>query len=348
MKIVNVSAYKILASLGDETVEAKIVFDNGQATAASVPAGISAGKYEIAKVPADEAVEQIGQMKKMLSGKDWDQAKLDWEIASHGFGGNATLAVSAAFFKAGLTGANPDLRTTNFPKLMVLMFEGGEHGTPSNKALSFQEFLVIEESVAQADADCKRLREYLNREKIETLVGAEGGFSPASFSNDTALATIKQVFPDKKIALDLAASFHQDEPLALESYNIVSVEDPFDDESWDQWVEFSKNHPDLLVVGDDLTTTNPERVKKAVDTKAINAVVIKPNQIGTISGAKEAVRVAREGGLKIVVSHRGQETDDDWIADFALAVNADYVKFGGMDRGERISKYNRLLELGMK
>ena len=128
---------------------------------------------------------------------------------------------------------------------------------------------------------------------------------------------------------------------------ITTVEDPFDDESWDKFTQLSAQNK-YLVIGDDLTTTNPERIKKALELKAINGVVIKPNQIGTISQAKEAVKIARDGGLKIIVSHRGEETDDVWIVDFALAVEANYVKFGGMNRGERIAKYNRLIELGMK
>ena len=102
-----------------------------------------------------------------------------------------------------------------------------------------------------------------------------------------------------------------------------------------------------MIVGDDLTVTNLERIDKAISLKAINAVVIKPNQNGTISGTIEAIEIARKGNLKIIVSHRGEETVDDWIVDFAIKTEADFVKFGGMDRGERIAKYNRLSELGM-
>ena len=157
------------------------------------------------------------------------------------------------------------------------------------------------------------------------------------------MKTIRAVFPQIQIGVDIAQCFGESNI----PQGVFSVEDPFDDESWDKWSRLTAQNR-YLVIADDLVTTNPERIKKAVELKACNAVVIKPNQIGTISAAKEAVKVAREANLKIVVSHRGQETDDTWIVDFALAVQADYVKFGGMNRGERIAKYNRLIELGMK
>lgn len=338
MKIINVSARKILASFGNETVEAVVVLENGQAVSASVPAGISAGKYEIQKASPSEAVSQIGQISQIVSGKDWTQESLDAEIAAHGYGGNATLAVSAAFYKASNTGLHP---VTKWPKLMLLLFEGGEHG---NKNITMQEFCILEDSISEAAGDFAKLKHYLKQNNnVETTVGAEGGFSPENFNNEKCLETIKTVFPDKKIAVDMAGSFHDSQI----PENIFSVEDPFDDESWEKWTQLNRQNK-FLVIGDDLTTTNPQRIQKAIDLKAVGGVVIKPDQIGTISAAIKAVKAARAGGLKIIVSHRGEETDDDWIVDFALAVSADYVKFGGLDRGERVAKYNRLKQLGMK
>lgn len=342
MKIKNISARKILASQGDETVEATIEFADGKIFSASVPAGISAGQYEIAKVSADKAISQIGQISPIVSGKDWTQKKLDEEISSHGFGGNATLAVSAAFFKNDCT---LNIAHCSFPKLMLLLFEGGKHGS---KSITIQEFLLIEDTVEEALKDFEILHNYLVKNGIETLVGAEGGFSPNNLDNNSALNIIKELFPNKKISLDIAASFGVIPNYSefLGNYNLLSIEDPFSDTDWDRWQAFFNRYSSqILIVGDDLTTTNPDRIQKAIDQKAINAVVIKPNQIGTISGALKAVEVARQAGLKIIVSHRGEETNDAWIVDFAIAVNADYVKFGGMDRGERIAKYNRLLAL---
>lgn len=332
MIIKNISANKILASLGDETVEATIEFENGKISSASVPAGISAGKYEIKKVTADEAIGQIGQIGQICIGKDWTQECLDAEISSHRFGGNSTLAVSAAYYKAHMTGFHPVM-----PKIMLLLFEGGEHG---NKNITIQEFMVIEDSIVDAVRDFRMMREYLENNLIERTVGAEGGFSPLKFTNNDVLDIIKKVLPNKKISIDMAECFGESQI----PEGVFSVEDPFNDEDWPNWTNLT-NLNKYLVIGDDLTTTNPERIKKAIELKAINGVVIKPNQIGTISAAKEAAKLAKDNNLVVVVSHRGQETDDTWIVDFALDVQADYVKFGGMDRGERIAKYNRLLEL---
>ncbi len=345
--VTKISARKILASLGDETVEARVELADARSASASVPAGISAGKSEVKKVPADEAIREIGEMGKSCEGKDWTQEGLDREISARDYGGNATLAVSAALWKA-LNLETPP--AGKFPKLMVLMFEGGKHG---NANITIQEFLVVEDSLEEARRDFFRVRKYLEEQNAETTVGAEGGFSPLSYTNEQALETIKKVLPGKSIALDVAGTFKQgqalDYGLLLSKFPIVSLEDPYGDEDWEKWAEFTKTHGQkILVVGDDLVTTNRERIEKASLLSAVNAVIIKPNQIGTITATLEAVTTARKAGLKIIVSHRGEETDDDWIADLAVAVKADYVKFGGMDRGERIAKYNRLAQLGMK
>ncbi|MCL4397541.1 hypothetical protein M1403_00755 [Patescibacteria group bacterium] len=346
MKISSIAARKIIASLGDDTVEATITFDNGTISSASVPAGISAGKYEVKKSAPDEAIKEIGEMGVVCKDKEWTQETLDQEIAAHGYGGNATLAVSAAFFKH----QAPNTKSQNFPKLMLLLVEGGEHG---NKNITIQEFLAVEDTLEQAMRDFKTLKEYLTENNIEHTVGAEGGFSPKDFNNLQVLDTIKKVLPERKLAVDVADTFAAGEVLdytaLTRDYPIISIEDPYSDEDWDKWTALmGLMGKDYLIVGDDLTVTNPERIKMAIEKKAINAVVIKPNQIGTISESKEAVKMAKDAGLKIVVSHRGQETDDFWITDFAVEVAADFVKLGGMDRGERVAKYNRLIELGMR
>ncbi len=210
--------------------------------------------------------------------------------------------------------------------------------------------MIIEDSVSQASEDFAKLKYYFKQNNIETTVGAEGGFSPSVFNNIEVIKTIQKVFPDKKIALDVADSFKEGDKLdyfeLINNYNIASIEDPYDDDSWDKWVEFYSLYNDrIMVVGDDLTVTNVNRLQEAIGQKAINAVIIKPNQIGTISGALDAVRMAKENNIKVIVSHRGEETNDTWIADFAVFCQADYVKFGGLDRGERIAKYNRLIEI---
>jgi enolase len=329
------------------TVEVGLEFEDGRRVTASVPAGISAGKYEVAKVPAGQAVAQIGEVKERILNMELDQPSLDVKLTEANMGGNASLAVSAAFWKANL-GENK-VRYEKFPKLMTLMFEGGKHGNPD---ITIQEFMLVEESVGDAVADWKKLKAYLEGIGEETTVGAEGGFSPGGFDNMAVFKTLGEVFAGSPMALDVADSFAGGEGVdygkLVESYNIVSIEDPYSDEEWDKWRGFYDQFGDkIMVVGDDLTVTNKQRLERALSPRVINAIIIKPNQNGTISGTLEVVREAKKNGLKIVVSHRGEETDDDWIADLALAIEAEFVKFGGPDRGERVAKYNRLRLLGL-
>jgi enolase len=121
------------------------------------------------------------------------------------------------------------------------------------------------------------------------------------------------------------------------------LEDPFAEDSWETWKNFaSQLSPDTLLVGDDLLCTSTKRVDKAIKEKACNAILVKPNQVGTVTETFEVIKMARSAGWKIIVSHRSGETNDSFIADFGVGVSADYVKFGAPARGERIAKYNRL------
>ncbi len=349
MIIKEINSWKNLTSLGNETIKVGLTFENGEKSEVGVPTGISAGKYESKDISVGDSISQIRNIKKHLIDRDWNQETLDQKLNELGLGANTSLALSSCFWTAQNT-INIRSYDLKFPKLMMLLFEGGRHGNPN---ITVQEFMVIEKSLEGAISDFKRLRNYLQTNNIETTVGVEGGFSPKFFNSVTCLETIKKVFPEKDIALDIAASFGENKILNYEhvisNYNIVSLEDPFADDDWDSWIDFY-NHfgKKLMIVGDDLTATNPQRLKKAISLNAVNAVIIKPNQNGTITGTLEAVKLAKSKGLKVVVSHRGEETVDNWIVDFALKIGADFVKFGGISRGERISKYNRLLELGMK
>lgn len=329
--------------MGNETVEVTLFFSDGQSTA-SVPAGISAGQYEIQNVTVSDAITQIENIKNKLINIDFVQESLDKLLVEENLAGNASLPISAAFWKFDLKNKT----YTKFPKLFLLLFEGGKHG---NSSISIQEFAIIENRVEEAISNFKSLKDYLDKHNIESLVGAEGGFSPKGFDNSLVLETIKNVFPDKQIAIDIAATFANsgiDEQNLLANYNIASIEDPYPEDAWPDWVKFYKQFGNkILVVGDDLIVTNKNRLNMALNPQAVNAIIVKPNQNGTISGALEVARLAKENNLKVVVSHRGEETDDSWIVDFALEAQADFVKFGGMDRGERIAKYNRLRELGM-
>jgi enolase len=146
------------------------------------------------------------------------------------------------------------------------------------------------------------------------------------------------------IAFDSCENKHLNYQKFLGGRNAISLEDPFATDDWRTWTEFTKSWgAQILIVADDLVATNPVRLKKAIELAAANAVIIKPNQIGTLTETLEVVKMARESGWKTIVSHRADETSDDFIADLAVGVGADYVKFGGFSRGERLAKYNRLL-----
>lgn len=265
------------------------------------------------------------------------------------------------------------------PTPMFNILNGGKHG---NMNLDFQEFMIVAPKSSSYSKSLKigvesyhALKETLKTHNASILIGDEGGFAPSLYSNSDALKMMEEAVTSAnyKLGIDLffsidaaASNFHQgngyrlkDRPTPLssgdlvefyialnEQYHFLSIEDPFSEEDWDNWQDITKKlGTDTLIAGDDLTTTNLERMQKAVSQKSCNAVVIKPNQIGTISETIKAANFAKESALKIIVSHRSGETNDEFIADFAVGIGADYAKFGAPARGERVAKYNRLLEI---
>jgi enolase len=154
-----------------------------------------------------------------------------------------------------------------------------------------------------------------------------------------------------KIGLDIAASHlpkneEFDFEKILTNYPVFSIEDPYPEDEDTKWhTLMEKFGSKFMIISDDLTVTNPERTKFAIEHLLCNAIVIKPNQVGTITETLKVVDIAKKAGLKVVVAHRAGETNDTFIADLAVAIEADYVKFGGPVRGERVAKYNRLLEI---
>jgi enolase len=131
-----------------------------------------------------------------------------------------------------------------------------------------------------------------------------------------------------------------------EEYPVSSIEDPLNQDDWSGWSDFTKEFGEKYqIVGDDLLTTNVKRIQKAIEEKAVNSVLIKLNQIGTVSETLDAIRLTVNNDMSAVISHRSGETNDDFIADLVVATPAEYCKFGGPSRGERLAKYNRLLEI---
>lgn len=217
------------------------------------------------------------------------------------------------------------------------------------------------------------LKKVLKDKGLATGLGDEGGFAPNLPSNAAALDLILDAIKaagfepgkDVALALDVAASeFFEDGKYTFEGqaktsaemiayyegliakYPLVSIEDPLDEEDWDGWAEFTKKLGEKIqIVGDDLFVTNPKRLAKGIETKAANALLVKVNQIGSLSETIDAVELAHRNGYRCMMSHRSGETEDTTIADLAVALSTGQIKSGAPARGERIAKYNQLLRI---
>lgn len=268
-----------------------------------------------------------------------------------------------------------------FPRLMVNIINGGKH---ANWNFDIQEFMISPKTKKPSEAlrisseIFHSLEKILKENNYSVLVGDEGGFSPAFQTNREPFETIIKAINlsgykttiDVDLGIDVAASeiynfgFYQfkkeERNLSTEQltdfyldlkneYPIYFFEDPFSEDDWDGFVNFTKKITQLngttLIIGDDLYVTNPERIKKGIEKKATNAVLIKPNQIGTLLETTEAIKITKKSGLKIIISHRSGETEDSFIADLAYASASDFLKSGSTSRSERLSKYNRLIEI---
>lgn len=280
------------------------------------------------------------------------------------------------FNLAQTSGLKPNL---HIPAPLFNMINGGLHGAGN---LDFQEFLVIpasskpfHETLRIAGEIYITLGKDLERRGAIHSVGNEGGYAPNLFTNADALEVVVesiketnyQLGRDVFLGLDVAASvFYKNgqytirdksSPLNDEAlleyyktlnnqYHLAILEDAFHEDAWESWKKLSADMKgQVTIVGDDLLATSPERVDKAIKEAACDGILVKPNQIGTITETIEVIKQARNAGWKVIVSHRSGETNDWFIADFAVGVGADYVKFGAPARGERVAKYNRLLSI---
>lgn len=265
------------------------------------------------------------------------------------------------------------------PTPIFSLINGGLHGAGN---LDFQEFNIIpssqksySQSLAMAAEIYLKLKEVLiHRNAIHSL-GDDGAFAPDLFTNADALEVMVEAIKqgqyhlneDVFLGLDVAAAFFyqdgryhiRDEARLLTAedlldyyqklnrrYHLFYLEDPLWEEDWQGWRRLQEAVGETTtLVGDDLLVTNPERIQKAIREKACQAILIKPNQAGTVSEAVQMVKMAREANWRVIISHRSGETNDDFIADFSVGVASDYTKFGAPARGERIAKYNRLLAI---
>jgi len=264
---------------------------------------------------------------------------------------------------------------------MFNVLNGGQH---SDSGLSIQEFKIVPDGIEnfsrqlQAGSEIfQALKNILKSKGYSIAVGDEGGFAPKLKSNAQALELINQAIekagykPGEQINLDMdtAANFFYDKPNDryilkpenltfnkkelinlykewIEKYRIISIEDGLEEEDWEGWTAITKElGGKIMIIGDDLLVTNTKRLQKAINKKACDSVLIKVNQIGTLTETFNCLKLAKENKMKTIISHRSGETADDFIADLAVGTKADFIKTGSLCRGERICKYNRLSEI---
>ena len=317
--------------------------------------------------------------------------KLDGTKQKSRLGANAILAVSMAVKKLSskikkIPLYKNFLLKNNFqlPFPLMNIINGGAH---ANNGLRIQEFMIRPDkakSFSEAMRICflviQNLRSLIKKKKLSTSVGDEGGFAPMINSNDQALSLIvlaikKAGFKngrDVSICLDVAAnelfqnnkySIHSKKFISVEKsiiqykriikkYHIKSIEDPFAENDWTSWSKFMKSINKIQIVGDDLYVTNLERLKKGFLNNSSNSILIKLNQIGTVSETLEVIKFAQIIGYKTIISHRSGDSEDTFIADLAVGTNSNQIKTGSLSRSERVAKYNQLIrieeELGKK
>lgn len=299
-------------------------------------------------------------------------------------GANAILGVSLAVAHAAAKSAGLPLyryvggsQACRLPVPLMNLLNGGMH---ANNGLNIQEFMIVPtvnnsfaESLRAGSEIFHTLKKILNKKGLSTAVGDEGGFAPVLKSNEEALELLMEAIMTAGyeagqnifLALDCAATeFHDNGTYNwegkkisghdlqgiyqkwTEKYPLVSIEDGFSEDDWDSWVSATAAFGNRVqLVGDDLFVTNPKRLRMGLERKAANALLVKVNQIGTLTETYDAVSLAQRNNMKTVMSHRSGETEDTTIADLAVALNCSQIKTGSLCRSERIAKYNQLLRI---
>jgi enolase len=408
VKIINIKGRQVFDSRGNPTVEAEIFSDDGHKVSSIVPSGASTGAHEAFELRDKENKNYLGKsvleavnninktISKSLKNFDvFDQKKIDKTLIDldgteqkSRLGANSILAVSLAASKLGAVCKNISLykylgghKNNQLPLPLMNIINGGVH---ANNSLRIQEFMIRPESpktFSEAVRMCflviQNLKNILNRRKLSTTVGDEGGFAPSLDKNEDAIDLILESIEksgfkpgeDISICLDVAANeLYKDKKYSIFSskfvepkhvmnyyldlinnYPIKSIEDPFSEDDWSSWNNFMSflkdNNKKTQIVGDDLFATNKNRLNKGIHEKSANAILIKLNQIGTLSETMSVINLAQENGYKTIISHRSGDTEDTFIADLAVATNSSQIKTGSLTRSERVAKYNRLLRI---
>ncbi len=417
-KIKSLEVKEILDSKGDPAIEVELRTDFTKVLA-SVPSGISQGKYEALELRdkdgkgVSRAIEKLKKTiepalknKEIANQKTIDELllKIDGTKNKSYLGANTILAVSIAVCRTialvkkiplyqylneiyrNLAPISSDKASfsVNLPKPSFNMIEGGRHGQPG---IDFQEFMIMpQKNVYKQNLEIgikiyQSLRDILEKKFGERniVLSKESAFCLRVFPYQNAgIKKISEAFNlileaaekggfknDIKFAIDVAASeFYQDGNYKFEGkyiskeelievyqnlvrqYPIVSIEDPFSEEDFDGFAELKNKLGNAIIIfGDDLTASNIERVKLAKKENACNGLILKPNQIGTVTETLQAAKLAKSFGWKIMVANRAGETEDDFIADLAVGIEAEFIKSGAPFAKERMAKYNRLLKI---
>ncbi|MGH7884555.1 MAG: phosphopyruvate hydratase [Thermodesulfobacteriota bacterium] len=314
---------------------------------------------------------------------DRKMIELDGRETKSNLGANAILGVSLACARAAsnslkiplyryLGGINANI----LPVPLMNIINGGAH---ADNNLDFQEFMIIphgfksfSDSIRAGVETFHNLKSILNKKNYSTAVGDEGGFAPSLKSNEEALELILEAIEKAgyktsqiSIGLDVASSeFYSKGKYKIEGksidgdklislyknwiarYPVISIEDPMAENDWKGWEMLTKEiGSEVQLVGDDLFVTNTKRLKKGIEENIANSILIKVNQIGTLTETLEAIEMASDAGYTYMISHRSGETEDSTIADIAVATNAGQIKTGSASRSDRIAKYNQLIRI---
>lgn len=305
---------------------------------------------------------------------------LDGTYNKSNLGANAILGVSLANLRASAKYNKKELyeylgSDYSMPRCMMNILNGGAH---ASNGLDFQEFMIVpskseyKDNLRMGSEIFHSLKQVLKEKDLLCGVGDEGGFAPEISNNTIALDLISLAIDkagyvlgkDVYIALDVAASeFYRDGKYIIDGkeyssldlvsyyeslidkYNIISIEDGMAEKDYDGWKILTERLSNIQLVGDDLFVTNKDLLSEGIRMGIANAILIKLNQIGTVSETLDTIKLAKDNNYKTIISHRSGETEDNYIADFAVGLNMGQIKTGSMSRGERLSKYNRLLRI---
>ncbi|MFY8168851.1 MAG: phosphopyruvate hydratase [Candidatus Nanopelagicus sp.] len=315
---------------------------------------------------------------------DVKMIELDGSKNKSSLGANAILGVSLATARAVALSKNQSLfkylggqEAKTLPVPMMNILNGGAHADTN---VDIQEFMIapigaenFKESIRWGAEIYHSLKSVLKKKGLATSIGDEGGFAPNLESNRAALDLIlvaiesagfkagsqialamdvaateffadgKYKFEGKQLTSDQMIDYYSE---LVQSYPLVSIEDPLDEDDWSGWAKLTANLGEKIqIVGDDLFVTNPERLQRGIDSKTANALLVKVNQIGSLTETIDAVNLAHKNNYKSMMSHRSGETEDTTIADLAVALNCGQIKTGAPARSERVAKYNQLLRI---